>query len=122
MAASAAAALSAVSTHLAKVQELEEVLLLDMRTAYKFLRRGRGLMHDFRTGSPARQTSLVRGCMDNFVAVQEAIVAAHAAGATSDEVLAEAREVAEELANCRTKMLSMSPSEDGREEGASDQS
>ena len=114
LAASAAAALSAVSAHAADVQEIEEVLLLEMRQCDKFLRRGRGLMQDFKTGSPARQKSLVRGAMDNFVAVQEAIVAAEAVGATSAEKLAEAKEMAEELATARSRMLSLSPV-DGKE-------
>jgi len=119
LAASAAAALSAVSAHLADAQELEEVLLLEVRTARKFLLRGRGLMDDFRRGSPARQKSLVRGVMDNFVAVQEAIVAAEAVDATTDQVLAEARRVAEELASCRTQMLSLSLVENaGERKGA----
>lgn len=102
-----AAALSAVSTHASHSQELEEVLLLEIRTSNKFLRRGRGLMEDFRTGSAARRKSLLRGTMDNFVAVQQAIVAADAAAATSEEVLEEAREVVEELASCRSHMLSL---------------
>ena len=106
---------------MAEVKELEEVLLLEMRTAYKFLERGRGLMHDFRTGSPSRQKSLVRGAMDNFVAMQEAIVAAQAVGATSEDVLAQAKEVAEQLASCRTQMLALSPTEEDERDGTSDQ-
>ena len=109
LAASAAAALSAMAANLANGKEIEEVLMLEMKTARKFLWRDRGLLHAFEHASPKQRKSLVRGTMDNFVAVEAAIVAAEAADATTPEILEEAKDVADELTKARSQMLQVQP-------------
>ena len=109
LAASAVAALSAMAASEANGREIEEVLMLEMKTASKYLWRGEGLLHAFEHASPAQRKSLIRGAMDNYVAVEAAIVAAEAADATTPQVLEEARSIADELTKVRSEMLQMRP-------------
>ena len=83
--------------------------MLEMKTASKYLWRGEGLLHAFEHASPAQRKSLIRGAMDNYVAVEAAIVAAEAADATTPQVLEEARSIADELTKVRSEMLQMRP-------------
>lgn len=105
LAARALAALRAAERQQLVLQDLEDELLVEIKTAGRFLWRGQGLLDDFRKSSPGRRKNLLRGVMDNYVSVHEALVNAEAAGATTQAVLDEANEIADQLAEAREEMM-----------------
>jgi len=109
LAASAAAASRAMDQTREDGKAIEDVLLIEIKTAQRYLYRGKGLVHDFEHASARRRTSLIRGTMDNFVAVKAAAAAAEAADATTSQVLREANDIADALMMARDRLIQLPP-------------
>lgn len=86
-----------------EIIEAEDELRVEVEHSKKFMMRGDGLRHDFRSSGWPRRRALMRGAADNEAALLKAMKEAEAAG-LPDEFMEDALRTANALAVARAEV------------------